>query len=313
MMTSMHEPTPEFERFLEWQVTSALRRQDRFARPSAIESNTYLRAVPIVLISILLGAGVVMASGRLKQNQLTRVLTVQQQGELQLAQMQVEVAQKQLAETKRRADVGVAPLDDLSEAERTLQAAQLQLQRVKLTIEEVQLSGRPAQDDVTAPLVNARDFVLERLQLDEQMLAASADEAEKHLQTMQKRFDAGLTPNVELLEAQAAVIRHMSDLRTIEGKTELRRKFIAGTVSAADATKQRLLISAQNELRSAEAALELAQRRLQEIGKQKQVGMASEVDAVKAQLEVLSRQQDIERLRERIAAIQKGSLPDGRK
>src|SRR5215831_18375492 len=120
------------------------------------------------------------------------------------------------------------------------------------------------------------------------MLAAAADEAEKHLQTMQKRFDAGLTPQVEVLEAQSALVRHMSNIKAIEGKIELRRKFIAGTVSAGDATRQRLLLVAQNELRSAEAALDLAHQRLAEIGKQKQVGIASEVDAVKAQLEVLS-------------------------
>ena len=32
-MTNPHEPTPEFARFLEWQVTTAVRRQTRFAEP----------------------------------------------------------------------------------------------------------------------------------------------------------------------------------------------------------------------------------------------------------------------------------------
>ena len=33
MIDNIHEPTPEFERFLEWQVMTALRRQHRFSGP----------------------------------------------------------------------------------------------------------------------------------------------------------------------------------------------------------------------------------------------------------------------------------------
>jgi hypothetical protein len=312
-MTSMHEPAPDFERYLEWQVTTALRRQDRFARPSAIGSSTYLRALPIVFVSVLLGAGGVTAAGRLQQNQEKQLLTVQQQGELQLAEVQLLIAQKNLQDTKRRVEIGVAPLDEAATGERALRTAMLRLQQVKLSLEEVQLSGRAVQDDVTAPVVNARDFVLERLQIDQQMAAAAAVEAEKHLQTMQKRYEVGLTPQVDLLEAQSELVSHTSDMKAIEDKIALRQKFIAGNVSAADATKQRLLIAAQNELRSAQAALDVATKRYAQIEKQMQVGAASDVDALKARLDMLSRQQDIERLRERLAALAKGgALPGGR-
>jgi hypothetical protein len=312
-MTSMHEPTPEFERYLEWQVTTALRRRDRFARPSAIGSSTYLRAVPIVFVSVLLGAGGVMASGRLKQNQQTQTLTVQQQGELELAQMQVAIAQKNVDNTKRRSDIGVAPADDVAEADRELQAAMLKLQRVSLNLQEIQQSGRPAQDDVTAPLVGGRDFVQERLALDAKVAAAGAAQAERRVQTMRKRYDVGLLPQVDLLEAQSELVRDTSDMKAIEEKVALRQKFIAGNVSAADATKQRLLIAARYELRYAEIALDVATKRYSQIETQGRLGVVGDVDVLKAQLEMLSRQQDVERLRDRIAALQKGQLPDGRR
>ena len=313
-MTSMHAPTPEFERYLEWQVTTALRRQDRFARPSAIRSHAYLAAVPIVLLSALIGAGGVMAAGRRQQNQEKQLLSVQQQGELQLAEMQVSVAQKSLEDTKRRADTGIAPPDDLAAAERVLRAAMLDLQRVKLSVEEVQLSGRAAQDDVTAPLVHARDFVLERAQLDQQLLAAAAAEAEKHAETVKKRFDAGLAAQVDLLEAQTALMRQLNDLNAIKEKMALRQRFISGDVSAEVATRQRLVIAAQYELRYAEAALDLAAQRASQIDRQKQLGVAGDMDVLKARLEMMARQQDIARLRERLVALQKGGpLPDGRR
>src|SRR5262249_11280732 len=223
-----------------------------------------------------------------------------------LAELQVAVAQKSLEETKKRADIGVAPPDDLAAAERTLRTATLELQRVKLSLEEVQLSGRAAQDDVTSPLVKTRDFVLERLQLDQRVLAAAAAEAEKQLRTAKKRFDVGLAPELDLLEAQTALARQLNDMNAIKEKLELRQRFIAGDVSAEAATRQRLIIAAQYELRYAEVALDLAAKRRAQSERRKQIGVVGEVEVVKAQLDVLSRQQDITRLRDRLAALQKG-------
>lgn len=74
------------------------------------------------------------------------------------------------------------------------------------------------------------------------------------------------------------------------------------------------IIAAQYELRYAEAALDLAAQRASQIDRQKQLGVAGDMDVLKARLEMMARQQDIARLRERLAALQKGGpLPDGRR
>jgi len=305
-MTSIHEPTPEFERYLEWQVTAAVRRQNRFAHPSASGFRTRVRAMAVVVASISLGAGVVMASGRLQQDQQSQVLTVQQQGELQLAETQLTLAQKNLDDTKRLTELHLVPSDDMATAQRNVQTATITIQRIRLNIEEVRMSGHPVQDDVTAPLVNGRDFVLERLELDKSIAAAAATEAEKRLQAMQSRYDVGLVSQMAVSDARTALVRCTSDMKTIDEKIALRRRFISGGLSPTDATRQRLLIAAQNELRSAEAALELATQRFAEIDRLKQAAAAGELDALKAQIEVLSRRQDVQRLRERLTALQKG-------
>lgn len=144
------------------------------------------------------------------------------------------------------------------------------------------------------------------------MLTSAAANAQEHLQTMQKRFDVELAPQVDLLEAQSALVRLTSDMKALEEKIAHRQKFLAGRISAAGATRQCLLIAAQNELRSAQAALDLATKRYAQIQKQMPSGLASDVDGLKARLDVLSRQQDIERLRERLSILEKGGpLPDG--
>ncbi|HEX4568754.1 MAG TPA: hypothetical protein VH138_19115 [Vicinamibacterales bacterium] len=134
------------------------------------------------------------------------------------------------------------------------------------------------------------------------------------METVKKRFDVGLAAQVDLLEAQTALTRQLNDLNAIKEKMALRQRFISGDVSAEAATRQRLIIAAQYELRYAEAALDLAAQRASQIDKQKQFGVASDMDVLKARLEMLSRQQDIARLRERLAALQKGGpIPDGRR
>ena len=74
MNNSIHEPTPEFTRFLEWQVTSAVRRQTRFAEPPRRASVKYLGIAALVVVSILVGAGGVTAAGRIQANEQTRTL-----------------------------------------------------------------------------------------------------------------------------------------------------------------------------------------------------------------------------------------------
>lgn len=306
MTIDVHEPTPEFTRYLEWQVTSALRRHDRFAEPVRAGYARYMAAAAVIVISILIGAGGVAAAGKIQDNQQKQRLVAQQQLEVNLAQMQLELARKALDDAKRRVDTGVAAPADGVAAERDLRAAQLNLERARLNVDEVSQSSRPVQDEVTSPLVNGRDFVAERLRLEATEAALAAELRQRQAQQAKTRHDVGLATELELLESQAALGRAADEMRAIQERMALRAKFLAGDISVENAIRQRQLLAARAELRAAESALAIAMKRLALVKDRTAVGLAGEMDLLKAQLEMLSRQQDVEALKARIQALERG-------
>lgn len=305
-MPSIHQPTPEFERYLEWQVTSALRRQDRFARPARAGHRRYLGAVAVVVASMLAGAAGVTASNRIQENQQKQLLVVQQQSDLRLAQMQVAIAEQAAKDAKHRADIGVVSRGEAAAAERALETAAMNLQRVRLNLEEVERSGQPVQDDITSPVVGGRDFVAARLDLDQKAAALAAEAAQQRLRKAKNRSDVGLGTQVEVLDAQADVVRAAGEMETVHQKIALRQQFLAGKITAKEATRQRLLLAARTELRTAQIAMEVASKRYAWVQAQHGIGAATKVEVLKAQLEMLSRKNDLDVLRARIATLQKG-------
>jgi hypothetical protein len=299
-MTNPHEPAPEFARFLEWQVTTAVRRQTRFAEPPRPTYVKHLGIAALVVVSILVGAGGVTAAGRIQANERTKLLLTQQAGEVLVAQLQVDAAKASLDQVKRQAEVGTATADDLAEAGHVLVRAKAELKRASINSEEIGASGKPVQDDLAAPLVNRRDFVAERLQIDQELSAVAVRAATDKLKNVRKRFDVGLAGEVEVAEAQSGLTRAMVEARETASLADLRKQFVAGKIKAADLKNQRLISAALAQLSIAESELDVATRRYALIQKRAGAGTATEVELLKARLEMLSKQSDVAKLKARI-------------
>jgi len=307
-MTSIHEPTPEFDRFLEWQVTSALRRHDRFAEPASSGYRRYRSAAAAAIVALLVGAVAGASPGRIQDSQQKTFLLQQQQSELQVAQAQVSLAESLAQNLKRRADVGTAPPEDVVTAERHLQETVLKVQRIQLNLEEVRISGRSAQDDLTAPRVSGRDFVTERLLLEQKAAAMTTDAAERTLRDAQKRFDVGLVPSLEVDEARSALVRAVTEANGVREKIALRERLLAGKLTPEETTRQRLLSAAKNEMVALTAECDVLEKRFTTLEAQFKAGVTGEVDVLRARLEMVSRKQDLDRLRTRIAALEQGRI-----
>jgi outer membrane protein TolC len=258
----------------------------------------------MIVVSMLAGAAGVMASSRIQVNQQTQRLLEQQQGEMQVAELQMALAQKSAEEAKKRAAVGVATQEQLMSAQHELVSAQLNLERMKLNVQEISQSGQPVQDDITAKSVSGRDFVAERLRLEERSAQMAWEEAGLKAKNVKTRYEAGLSGEIELAEAQTELLKASTGIQTIHDKILLREQFVAGQITAAFATRQRQVLAARSQLRVAEMALELATKRYAAVQKRVQVGMAGEVERLQAQLEMLSKQQDVLTLQTRIRTLE---------
>lgn len=305
-MNNLHEPTPEFSRFLEWQVTSAVRRQTRFVEPPRPAYVKYFGVAALVLVSILVGAGGVTAAGRIQANEQTKALLARQAGDVRVAQLQVDIAKTAVDMVKRQTDVGAASKEDLATAELILLQATVDLKRASLNSEEIGASGKPIQDDLAAPLVGKRDFVTERLQLDQQITAAATRQMTDKLKAVKTRYEVGLVGEVELADAQAKMTRAAAEARSVETQTDLRRQFLAGKIKAPEMARRKLISATTSQLAIAEGDFAAATQRYALAEKKAQVGTTTEVDVLKAKLEMMTLQQDIAQLKARIRQLEEG-------
>jgi hypothetical protein len=308
MTTQPHEPTREFTQYLEWQIATTVRRHDRFAEPVRTTSvyAKYLAAAAAIVVAMMIGAGGVAAAGRIQDNQQKQVLVQEQDSLRQLASMQLTLAEKGLDDAKRRVSVGAAPQSIVESAERDVRVAQIRLDRSSLDAAEVELSIRPVRNEISSPLVKGRDFVTVRLQLDLKAAGLALTSAELVKKQTQTRFEVGLVADVELTEADVALLRAQAAVQSVQDQLALRSRFVAGGLTAPQAVQQKALLAARSELKLAESALVLAEKRAELIKKRVAVGTTDEQDALAAQLDVLSKRADIESLQARIRQLERG-------
>lgn len=311
MTTPMHEPTPEFAQYLEWQVATTVRRHDRFAEPVRSDGYAkYLAAAAVIVVAMMIGAGGVAAAGRMQDNQQKQLLLTEQNTQIQLAQLQLSLAQKNLEDAQRRVNVGAAAPAIVTSAERDVRIAQIRLDRAKLDAVEVEMSSRPVHDEVTAPVVKGRDFVMERLALELKAAGIDLAAAELNNKNMHTRYEVGLLSSVELAEADVLMARARSNVSSLQDQIALRSRFLSGGMTAAQAVQQKALLVARAELKLAESSLDLAEKRTELLKQKWAIGTIDERDVLTAQLDILAKRADIAALQARVRQLERGGSED---
>jgi len=183
-MTSRHDPDPKFLDSLEWELSSALRRQSTLQTATGITpGNTgrmLLAAMLLMAFSVSLGAAGAWAIGRAIDAPKQAAVIQRQALMLELARSRHDAyvrAAEELRGTAGSADAETGSVDDAPDAdgpsesdrealliaEERIAAAAEQIELLHLDYEEARLTGRAPDDSITAMKVRGRDFVAERL------------------------------------------------------------------------------------------------------------------------------------------------------
>ena len=296
------EMRPEFRAHLEWQVESALRRETRFAEPAARQVSRLGGALAL-LAAIAVGAGGVAAADGMQEAKQRNALIDAVRTDEALARLRLQLAESNFQEARRKFEVGTATPEALQAAEAELQANRGALKRLALDAEEIQATAQAVRNDLQAPLVGQRDFVSERLHVDLQTAQAALVAAERQMANTKRRFDVGVATRVALMQAETDLVQTRMRLVELQETLELRRRAISGDVKKDDLAPalRRLELSSQQQ--SLERQLALAQARVEEVRRQSAVGQASELDLKRAEIELLERQVELQRVRQEIEKL----------
>ncbi len=301
-----HEPTDEFVSSLEWQVRTSLRRQNRFSEPVRQKTGGKMNLVVLVLASALLGAGGVVVKDEVQEARAQQVLLAKASSDLRLATLELDFAVRRFQETETRYGSGVLGEEALLSARVAMLDAENRLARLRLDMEEIQASRKEPLNTVSAPLVGGRDFVSERLALDESAAGERYQHAQVRFQKVQDLEEVGALGSSALVQGMMALQEAGSVLSNIREKLELRERFLAGEVSGEEAERGIELAEIEAEVELLRTAHQEAATRYQEVSERVELGLAPESELERATLDLVQAETRLEFLEVRLVALRGG-------
>lgn len=283
----IHEPTPEFRDFLEGEIAREFRRHRSFAR---------LRMAAVVVATLAAGTTAGLASAQVRQGAQRDSLLQTAESDLALIGTRLRMAQQILNDFEARVKVGVVGPNAVLDATAELRQMEALAMKAKLNVDEIRASSLPPRDELNAPLVGGRDFVNERLQFDLYLGQQRLTAAEQALGETERQARAGVASEFQVLEAGLRVTRERAALGVLVERRTLRKEFVDLGTPVDMLNRRFRLAQVRFDASIAQESVKLLQRRLESVQKMRAAGSASEVDVLRAVLELKERELELQRL-----------------
>jgi hypothetical protein len=207
--------------------------------------------------------------------------------------LRLDLARAQFDDASRKAKVGALDAGAVELAQSELRSVETRAMRAQLNIKEIEASSQAPRDDLNAPLVGGRDFVTERIRLDLVAAQLRLVAAEHALELADRRVRTGAAPEIARVEAQLDVTRANAGLGVLAERLTLRREFIEKATAAEELARRLETARLRGDLQVAQQSLELSKARVANIDRQRAAGAATELDALRAQVETMERELEL--------------------
>jgi hypothetical protein len=289
-----HDPDPEFLDHLEWQVQRALRRRDRFARPTSTRTLRTARTLALALVCTLSGAGLVVGAERIQESRRAELLLEQNRIELALADRQLDRAVQRLDRLEALFESGHLAEPGVWSARREALDAERRRRRLALEREEIAASGRAPDLALSAPLVGGRDFRSESLLLDLESARDETEEARRRFERAETLFENGLTSPSERDRARVELKREELELARLQGRLELRAAHLRGELDARAVELADRIEAVEARRREARVELEALERLVEIARSRHDQGVIGPRERDELESELEARQADVE-------------------
>jgi hypothetical protein len=278
-----HEPDPAFVENLEWQLRTALRRRERFARPASGRALRMLHTAVLMLVCVAGGAGAAVGAEHLRQSQARELLLARNALQVEAALQLLELEQHRLERAEALRAEGLVAQGAVGDAWLALDSAVCDLDLLRLAGEEIHASGRPPQRALAAPLVRGRDFVSEALRLERKRVGLRLQGKAEELARTEELAAAGMITEAEGREAREGLEELERELRRIDERLELRATYLAGDRDAMTTELLDLRYAARTRLEQVEGRIEGLRARYERVEALVRAGLAGEQERLEAE------------------------------
>jgi outer membrane protein TolC len=308
-MRTRHEPREGFVDELEHRIVTEARRRDRPGQPFRWMSWSPARVAValgiLIIASMAAGGAVVDAAYRSQNNERRDLVASTYERRIDLATQRLAIAKDELARTQRKVSLGVAQNTELLDSELRVIEAEVEISVLKLQLEEVRLSGQEPVSTVSAPLVQGRDFVSDRWQLELQVPQKAREIEQLRQRDAERRYSVGVADSAAVEVASAKVTELDAALQGLRQRLEIRKRFLGKQIDAAHAELLALESEAAQRQMALMPQLEMAKRAASRVAAMVQKGLTDELELAKANLALLSLEQQMLKANVDLTLIQK--------
>ncbi len=233
-MNTNQDADPEFVKALEWQLRSSLRRNEAAAetpRRLRMTWSKVIASVALVAGSMFLGAAGTYAVTYEDDRAARELLIAKIQAQLEIAEMLHAHHAQALAEKQPLAEKGYIAESEIRRLELPLVSSESEIQRRRLELEEVSITGREPNNALSAPVVDGRDFVTARLKTEERPIERQLAIAAKELDRLRKLAKSAIVLGYQVDAAEASYQQIAVGLDELRRRQSLRARFLAAELT----------------------------------------------------------------------------------
>lgn len=235
-MSDERTPDPEFVNHLEWELQSAVRRQEALNGTSTARRPRGLRlgaTLALVFVSMFVGGAGTHAVTLRADAQAAELYIARSQAHLEIAETRLDHFAQELAASNARLEQGTVTEREAQQVEAAYVQVEAETEIRRLELAETLITGKEPNDALSAPLVDGRDFVTERLVAQRRPLQMRLQLADAQTQRHQELSEAGMVGEYDLQAAHAGSAAVGRELDKLEERIKLREAFLADELTAA--------------------------------------------------------------------------------
>lgn len=295
----LHAPTPAFVAGLEEAVLRAYREADAIPmipRAPSARWRDWGRIAAVLVLGAALGVGGQFASAQVRDARTRSEIERSILAERELQGFRLDLAKEEVKRIDAAVRVGGMPARALMEAAREQRVSETELQRLDLDLAEVRLTNALPRNELSAPLVGGRDFVLDRLRLRAPLALREEDGATRLAIEADRRVKLGLDPPSAAIDARMRAVDAHREMQLVAMQLRLRAQFLKERLSPAEVTRLQQQEAMQIEVGRTKELFEFDKERLAQAETQRKAGTITEVEFRRVQLEYLERERMLYRM-----------------
>lgn len=293
-MGQINEPDSLFVERLEWQLTSEYRRTNRLKpSPRKIAISRGVVVVVLVVGGLTTGVAAIKAAEYVKDSWRKKIEIARAETEFNLKKAHLESIREMESRAKMQVSGGLIRDEEYQVMKHAAERAELDLKQSLLNLDEVRISGEIPRNELFAPLVGGRDFVSERLEINREEIERDRELLKSRSGRIEQLVEAHLARGDELGRIQADVAAQMVMIDRIQKQLALRRRFLAGEITAREVEIEDRMAAAERNIHLAKSRVGTLEEQMKRLKALEAEGMISETEIKELQFALTAAQAEL--------------------